>query len=136
LRPDQRIARLLNGDGVAGFPKPAVSRGRPPPDERTLAPAVMKIYEHAQLPDEKKAAPHAQDALGTHRARLSAVLDVVGTALARNDFLATGHFTAADLSMASILHLANHLKALEGQPRLVEYVYLHCKRPACSRAVS
>lgn len=103
--------------------------------ESTLAPVVMKIHEHAQLPDEKKASAHAQDALATHRARQSALLDVVGAALEHRDFLAAGHFTAVDLSMASILHLANHLKLLEEHPRLVEYVYLHCKRAACSRAV-
>jgi glutathione S-transferase len=95
--------------------------------ESTLAPVVMKIYEQAQ---------QAQEVPVADRARLSAILDVVGTAVERSDFLAGGHFTAADLSMASLLHLANQLRALEERPRLVEYLYVHCKRPACSRAVS
>jgi glutathione S-transferase len=96
--------------------------------ESTLAPVVTKLYELAQLSDDAASA--------AHRARLATLLDVVTTAVERSDFLAAGHFTAADLSMASILHLANHLKLPEGRPRLVEYVYLHCKRPASRRAVS
>ncbi len=89
--------------------------------ESTVAPVVTRINEQAQAPD---------------RARLGALLDVVGAAVEGRDFLVGGHFTACDVSMASILHLANHLKLLEGRPRLVEYVYLHCKRAACGRAVA
>jgi len=104
--------------------------------EATLAPVVMALYEHAQLPEEQNSAAHAQEALAKHHARLSALLDVVDDEIEGRDFLAAGHFTAADLVMASILHLANHLKLLEDRPRLVKYIYLHCQRPACGRAVS
>jgi glutathione S-transferase len=64
------------------------------------------------------------------------VLNVVDTALNGREFLVRGSFTAADLVMASILHLANTLKLLEGHPRLVEYVKRHTQRPAVMRAVS
>jgi glutathione S-transferase len=47
-----------------------------------------------------------------------------------------GAFTAADVVTASILHLANTLKLLDGHPRLVEYVKRHSQRPAVRRAVS
>jgi glutathione S-transferase len=104
--------------------------------EATLAPVVMALHEHAQLPEQQKSAAHVQEALTGHRARLGAVLDVVEARIQDRDFLAAGHFTAADLVMASILHLANHLKLLEDRPRLVKYVYLHCQRPASRRAVS
>lgn len=98
--------------------------------ESTLAPVVTKLHELAQRSDSDEASSAA------HRARLATLLGVVATAVERSDFLAAGHFTAAELSMASILHLASHLKLLEGRPRIVEYVYLHCKRPACARSVS
>jgi glutathione S-transferase len=64
------------------------------------------------------------------------VLDTVDAYLAERDVLVGDHFTAADLSMASILHLANTRKLLEEHPRLVAYVYRHCSRPALRRAVS
>jgi glutathione S-transferase len=41
-----------------------------------------------------------------------------------------------DVVMASILHLANTLKLLDGHPRLVEYVKRHSQRPAVRKAVS
>jgi glutathione S-transferase len=104
--------------------------------EATLAPVVITFHEHAQRPEEQKSAAHAQEALAKHHARLSALLDVVDAEIEDRDFLAAGYFTAADLVMASILHLANHLKLLEDRPRLVKYVYLHCQRPASRRAVS
>ena len=104
--------------------------------EATLAPVVMSFHEHAQLPEEQKTAAHAQEALARHHARLGALLDVVAAEVEDRDFLAAGRFTAADLVMASILHLANHLKLLEDRPRLVKYIYLHCQRPASRRAVS
>jgi len=104
--------------------------------EATVFPAVLSLYEHAQLPEEQKSAAHVQEALVKHRARMSARLDVVEAHIQDRDFLAAGRFTAADVSMASILHLANHLKLLEDRPQVVKYVYLHCQRPAARRAVS
>lgn len=95
--------------------------------ESTLAPAVMTFYERAQAP----ATPDD----GQARVRLDARLDVLDAAVATRDFLVGERFTAADLAVASILHLANHLKLLEARPRLVAYVYLHCTRPASRRAV-
>ena len=74
--------------------------------------------------------------LARHRVRLNDVLNVINARLNDRECIAAGYFTAADLVMASILHLANSLKLLEEHPRLVEYVYRHCKRPAVMRAVS
>jgi glutathione S-transferase len=104
--------------------------------EATLEPVVMEFYKHAQLSEEKKGAAHLQDDLAKHRARMNDVLKVVDAELTGREFIAAGHFTAADLVMGSILHLANALKLLEGHPRLVEYVYRHCQRPAVLRAVA
>jgi glutathione S-transferase len=104
--------------------------------EASLEPVVKKFLEHAQLPEERKASAHAQEELARHRARLNDVLEVIDTALIDRECLVGGHFTAADLVNASILHLANTLKLLEGHPRLVEYVHRHCKGPAVMRAVS
>ena len=104
--------------------------------EVSIEPVVLEFYKHAQLPEEKKASAHLQDELARHRVRMNDVLNVVDTGLNGREFLVGGHFTAADLVMASILHLANTLKLLEGHPRLVEYVKLHTRRPAVMRAVS
>jgi glutathione S-transferase len=104
--------------------------------ESTLRPEVMAFYKHAQLPEEQKTIAHAQQALTQHRVRLDALLDVIDTQLRERDFLVAGHFTAADLVLASILHLANHLKLLDNRPKLVTYIYLHCQRPASIRAVA
>ncbi len=104
--------------------------------EVTLAPVLISLYEHPRLSEEQKAAAHAQQELARHHARLRSLLDLVDERVKARDFLAAGHFTAADVAMASLLHLANHLKLLDDRPRLVEYVYLHCQRPASRRAVS
>lgn len=96
--------------------------------EATLFPAVMALYGRAP----------ASDPEGTARdtARLAAVLDVVARELDTRDHLAAGHFTAADVAVASILHVAHHLGALADRPRLQAYVQLHAGRPASRRAVS
>lgn len=94
--------------------------------EVSLEPMVMAFYRHAQLPEE----------LAKHRTRLTAVLDVITAGLGGREFLVGGAFTAADVVMASILHLANTLKLLDGHPRLVEYVKRHTQRPAVRKAVS
>jgi glutathione S-transferase len=104
--------------------------------EVTLQPIVLRFHERAQLPEEQNSAARVREVLARDHARLSAVLDVIDAEVAGRDFLAAGQFTAADLVMAAILHLANHLQLLKERPRLVSYTYLHCQRPACARAVS
>lgn len=89
--------------------------------EASLAPLVMKHYERAQLPEDTS--------------KLNDVLDVIDTALDGREVLVGDRFTAADLAMASILHLANTLELLSQHPRLVEYVYRHAQRPALRRAI-
>ncbi|XXF77879.1 glutathione S-transferase family protein [Myxococcaceae bacterium GXIMD 01537] len=91
--------------------------------EVSLDPLVMEFYRHARLPEEQTA-------------RLTAVLEVIDVGLGGREFLVGGAFTAADVVMASILHLANTLKLLDGHPRLVEYVKRHTQRPAVRKAVS
>ncbi|MDY7227860.1 glutathione S-transferase family protein [Hyalangium rubrum] len=104
--------------------------------EVSLDPVVMAFYRHAQLPEEQKARAHSEEALAKHRTRLTAVLDVIQGGLGGREFLVGGAFTAADVVMASILHLANTLKLLDDHPRLVEYVKRHSQRPAVRKAVS
>jgi glutathione S-transferase len=104
--------------------------------EVSIEPVVMEFYKHAQLPEETKPSLHWQQELAKQRARMNDLLDVVDAGLYGREVLVGLHFTAADVVMASILHLANTLKLLEAHPRLVKYVYLHCQRPAVLRAVS
>jgi len=104
--------------------------------EVSLDPEVMAFYRHAQLPEEQQADAHSNEELAKHRTRLTAVLDVINGGLGDREFLVGGAFTAADVVMASILHLANTLKLLDGHPRLVEYVRRHSQRPAVRKAVS
>jgi glutathione S-transferase len=104
--------------------------------ELSLDPVVMEFYRHAQLSAENPATAHSEEELAKHRTRLGAVLDVISVGLGDREFLVGGAFTAADVVMASILHLANTLRLLDGQPRLVEYVKRHSQRPAVRRAVS
>jgi glutathione S-transferase len=95
--------------------------------EVTLDQVVMAFYN---------ASAHSKDELAKHGTRLTAVLDVINAGLGSREFLVGGAFTAADLVTASILHLANTLKLLDGHPRLVEYVKRHTQRPAVRRALS
>lgn len=104
--------------------------------ELSLDPAVMVFYKHAQLPEEQKARAHANEELAKHRTRLTAVLDGINGGLDGREFLVGASFTAADVVMASILHLANTLKLLDGHPRLVEYVKRHTQRSAVRKAVA
>jgi glutathione S-transferase len=69
-------------------------------------------------------------------ARLATVLDVIDAGLGGREFLVGEAFTAADVVMASLLHLAHALHLLDGHPRLQEYVRRHTQRPAVRRAVS
>ncbi|WP_141731126.1 glutathione S-transferase family protein [Oligoflexus tunisiensis] len=103
--------------------------------EGSLEPVVMKFHEHAHLPEEKKTGLQ-QENLAQYRNRLNDVLKVVETTLKGREVLVGEHFTAADLMMAAILHLAHTLKLLEGHPLLEEYLMKHTKRPACRKAVS
>jgi glutathione S-transferase len=104
--------------------------------EGSVDAAVMAFYWHAQLPEEQKALASSQEDLAKHRTRLNEVLGVVDTRLEGREYLVAERFTAADVVMASILHLANQLGLLGGHPRLVEYVRRHTQRPAVRRAVS
>ncbi|MDC0715084.1 glutathione S-transferase family protein [Stigmatella sp. ncwal1] len=104
--------------------------------EVSLEPVVMAFYGHAQLPEEKTASAHLKEELSKHRTRLDALLEVIDVGLGSREFLIGGAFTAADVVMASILHLANTLKLLDGHPHLVEYVKHHTQRPAVRKAVS
>ncbi len=72
----------------------------------------------------------------TPRPRLEAVLTAIERRVTGRPFIVGDSFTAADLVMASILHLANTLKLLEQRPVLFEYVHRHTARPAARRAVS
>jgi glutathione S-transferase len=69
-------------------------------------------------------------------ARLKAVLDVIDAGLGEREVLVGEAFSAADVVMASILHLAHTLRLLDGHPRLFDYVRRHTQRPAVRRAVS
>lgn len=103
--------------------------------EGRLDSVVMEFYWHAQLPEEQQASAHAKEELAKHRTRLTAVLDVIDVGLGDREFLVGGAFTAADVVMASILHLAHTLKLLGEHPRLMEYVKRHSQRPAVRKAV-
>jgi len=100
--------------------------------EVTLEPVLLELYRHAQLADEKKAGVD----LAAARARLKELLDIVDRWLDGREFVAGGSFTAADLVLASLLHLGHTLKLLEDRPKLVEYVLRHARRAAVRRAVS
>lgn len=104
--------------------------------ETRIEPVLMEFLKIGQLPEEQRAAPQIQSALAAHRVRLDVLLEIVDAELDGRVFIVDGRFTAADLVMASILHLANTLNLLEGFPLLVEYVQLHCRRPALRRAIS
>ncbi|GMU01332.1 glutathione S-transferase family protein [Corallococcus caeni] len=101
--------------------------------ELTLDPVVMAFYRDVQAPAEREPSDAAVE---KHRARLTAVLDVIQRGLGGREFLVGGTFTAADVVMASILHLANTLLLLGGHPELVAYVRRHSQRPAVRRAVT
>ncbi|NRD42940.1 glutathione S-transferase family protein [Corallococcus exiguus] len=99
--------------------------------EQSVDAAVMEFYRDARSPERDVSEETAAKA----RARLTAVLDVIQRGLGDREFLVGGAFTAADVVMASILHLAHTLMLLDGHPRLLEYVRHHSQRPAVRRAV-
>jgi len=98
--------------------------------EIQLDPLVLEFYWNAQQPEAEKAD------LSKQHARLSTVLDTIDAQIGGKEFVVGSAFTAADVVLSSILHLANTLKLLEGRPRLFEYVMRHSRRPATRRAVS
>jgi glutathione S-transferase len=104
--------------------------------EVSIEPEVKAFLEHSRLSEEEKAEAHRHAELARHRARLEDMLQVVERGLGGGEHLVGGRFTAADLVMASILHLAHTLHLIDGHPRLFDYVALHSQRPAVRRAVS
>ncbi|NNB86612.1 glutathione S-transferase family protein [Corallococcus exiguus] len=101
--------------------------------ELSLDPLVMEFYRDAQSPVAREV-PEGEAA--KLRTRLTAALDLIQGGLGGREFLVGEAFTAADVVMASILHLANTLMLLDGYPELVAYVRRHSQRPAVRRAVS
>ena len=97
--------------------------------EVTLDPLVVEHLRNVQSPTGARSEPASKSA------RLDALLDAVDARLEGREFLAGEAFTAADVVMASLLHLANVLALLDRHPRLVEYVRRHTRRPASVRAV-
>ena len=61
-------------------------------------------------------------------------LETVAQAIAERPTLAAGHFTAADLYMASFLHWGMMFGAVEKRPAFEAYVKPHLERPAAKRA--
>jgi glutathione S-transferase len=102
--------------------------------EGSVEPEVMAFHKRAQLPEEQR--PSLQDQMTQAQARLNSALTVVDARLTDREVLVGEQFTAADVLMAAILHLAHTLKLLEGHPRLVAYVLRHTQHPACRKAVS
>jgi glutathione S-transferase len=98
--------------------------------EVTLEPLVLEQLRNAPLTGEK------ERELAGQRVQLEKVLTVLDTAIGGREFVAGNAFTAADLILASVLHLANRVKLLEKHPRLLELVVRHTRRPATLRAVS
>ena len=101
--------------------------------ELSLDPVVMEFYRDAQSPGAREVSEGEAAKL---RARLTAALDLIQRGLGGREFLVGEAFTAADVVMASILHLANTLMLLGGHPELVAYVRRHSQRPAVRRAVA
>ncbi len=95
-----------------------------------LEPVVLDFYRNAQLPEVER------QKLTRQQARLDEVLAVLDERLGAREFAVGESFTAADLVIASILHLVHTLKLLERHPKLFEYTLRHCKRPGSLRAVT
>ena len=97
---------------------------------------VMASELRAGEPEPPRASVDRELALTDLRTRLQAILGVLDAALAGREFIVAGGFTAADVVLASILHLAHTLELLDEHPRLLDYVRTHSGRPAARRAVS
>jgi glutathione S-transferase len=95
--------------------------------EVTLEPLVLEQRLLAMKPEVPRTAPPA---------RLGEVLDALERRLQGREYVATGSFTAADLVLSSILHLAHTLRLLERHPGLLDYTLRCTRRPAVRRAVT
>ncbi|MFL5320386.1 MAG: glutathione S-transferase family protein [Myxococcaceae bacterium] len=91
--------------------------------ETRLEPLILDYYPGAR----KSGAPEGA---------LSEALSVIDARIGTKHFIVGDSFTAADLVMASMLHLAHQLKQLDGYPRLYEYTHRHASRPAVRRALA
>lgn len=69
-------------------------------------------------------------------AKLAAALEAVNAHLTNREFVAGDAFSAADIVMSSVLHLAYSRKQLGNFPTLVEYTHRHTARLSSRRAVS
>lgn len=88
--------------------------------ETRLEPLVLEIYRGAQA----------------NHALLKPVLDAIEARVRSRSFVVGETFTAADVVLASILHLANTLKLLEDRPGLLPYMMRQVERPAVRRALT
>lgn len=96
----------------------------------TVEPVVLDFYKESKLPESQR----NPETTAANQKRMREVLEVVDAALGGREFLVGGHFTAADVVMASVLNFANMFKLLDGHPRLVTYVKTQTHRPAAQRA--
>ncbi len=98
----------------------------------TLDPTLVDLFAHQKF--------HADDPVwaaraATARERAPRQLAVVERALEGQDYL-LGAFSAADVVMGSLVHLAEGLRLLEGFPNLQAYAARLKSRPAWQRATS
>lgn len=98
--------------------------------EATLEPLLLAHDENLRRPEALEVD------LSRHQARLETVLQTLDARLAGREFIVGEAFSAADVVLASILHLAHRLGLLDRYPKLFEYTLRHAKRPATRRAVS
>lgn len=122
--PEQRFAPALSSPARAEYLHWLLFA------EFTLEPLVLEYLRDMRQPEERPNPSEAQ------RMRLETVLNTLTRRLEGRSFIVGDGFTAADLSTASILHLAHTLGLLDRYPRLHEYTLNHAKRPAVRRALS
>ncbi|MBM4777728.1 MAG: glutathione S-transferase family protein [Archangiaceae bacterium] len=143
LHPLGEVPVLVDGD-VTLFESPAMClylADRFP--EKKLAPAIDSPDRGPYLQWLLFAETHLESlVLDVYRgaqvdhARLKLVLDVIEARVRARSFVVGDAFTAADVVLASILHLANTLKLLEDRPGLLPYLRRQVERPAIRRAVT
>lgn len=68
--------------------------------------------------------------------RLTRALDTVTAWLTGRQFVAGSSFTAADVVLSSVLHMAHARGRLDAHPALLEYTHRHTARLSSRRAVS
>lgn len=68
--------------------------------------------------------------------KLATALDTVNTWLRGREFVAGTTFSAADIVMSSVLHMASTFQRLGAHPALLEYTHRHTARLSSRRAVS